>query len=322
MSSVVSALTNTNNEFSQALANNTSGSELDKEAFMLLLVTQFQYQDPLTPMEDKEFIAQLAQFSSLEQLMNLNDSMNNLSSVTQGQEMINATSYIGKTVDISGNVISKTTDAETGDVTISGMLYAIGETPAQSVINVYGPDGIVNSYIIPPQAAGTYPFEWDGKTYNGTYAPDGVYEIVPAFTDSDGAPIYNYDMVVEGLVSGVTTDNGITYLTLSDGRNTPLSEVRRVSEPTVISADTSTDEDNSNSSSSSSSSTENANTGETNTTETNTTETNTGETSTAETVTGTATETINNAASSATETINNAASTATETVNEAVNATL
>lgn len=47
-------------------------SNLDKDAFIRLLVTQLQNQDPLSPMEDKEFIAQIAQFSSLEQMQNLN----------------------------------------------------------------------------------------------------------------------------------------------------------------------------------------------------------------------------------------------------------
>ena len=63
-------------------------NELGKDDFLQLLVTQLQHQDPLAPMEDKDFIAQMSQFTSLEQMKN----MNNAVQVTQ------ATSYIGKQV--------------------------------------------------------------------------------------------------------------------------------------------------------------------------------------------------------------------------------
>lgn len=55
--------------------NTTQSSDLDKDAFLRLLVTQLQNQDPLSPMEDREFIAQMAQFSSLEQMQNLNKTL-------------------------------------------------------------------------------------------------------------------------------------------------------------------------------------------------------------------------------------------------------
>ena len=65
-----------------------TNNELGKDDFLQLLVTQLQHQDPLAPMEDKEFISQMAQFTSLEQMKN----MNNAVQITQ------ATSFIGKQV--------------------------------------------------------------------------------------------------------------------------------------------------------------------------------------------------------------------------------
>ena len=85
----------------------TGKSDLDKEAFLMLLVTQFQYQDPLNPMEDKEFIAQLAQFSALEQSMQTNENITNLINETAMQTSISITNYIGKEVSARGYGISK-----------------------------------------------------------------------------------------------------------------------------------------------------------------------------------------------------------------------
>lgn len=83
---------------SSSLTATTGSSTLDKDAFLQLLVTQMQYQDPLNPQTDTAFVAQLAQFSSLEQMQNLN------STFTQSQ----AFSLVGKkvivaTTDSSGN---------------------------------------------------------------------------------------------------------------------------------------------------------------------------------------------------------------------------
>ncbi len=243
MTSIVDALTATTTEFNQAIAEQ-EGSDLDKEAFLLLLVTQFQYQDPLDPMDDTEFIAQLAQFSNLEQLMTLNESMTTLTEIAESQEMINATSYIGKTVDATGNSVSKVTDSTTGDITISSVLYAIGEASVSGQMNIYDSDSnLVNSYSIVSQAAGTHSFDWDGMNYLGNEAPDGVYTMIPVFYNAEGTTITGYDMVVDGRVTGVLVDSGITYLALDDGRVTALSDVRRVSEVTVISSTDTEDTD-------------------------------------------------------------------------------
>ncbi|MBT9169269.1 MAG: Basal-body rod modification protein FlgD [Syntrophomonadaceae bacterium] len=91
-----------------ATAQFTSKSrELGKNNFLKLLVTQLKHQDPLKPMEDTEFIAQLAQFNSLEQMINLNQSFEKMQ---QWQQVIQGTSLIGKGVlakipeDVMGTV--------------------------------------------------------------------------------------------------------------------------------------------------------------------------------------------------------------------------
>lgn len=74
-----------------------SKPDLDKDDFLKILITQLQHQDPTNPMQDKEFIAQMAQFSSLEQMTNMATSFGKLSSVLNSSE---AQSLLGRTVEV------------------------------------------------------------------------------------------------------------------------------------------------------------------------------------------------------------------------------
>ena len=80
---------------------------LGKDAFLKLLVTQLQNQDPLNPLDDKEFIAQLAQFSSLEQMTNISSGITSLTEKTAQQDMLSAVNYIGKEVTAEGSELTK-----------------------------------------------------------------------------------------------------------------------------------------------------------------------------------------------------------------------
>ncbi|MFJ7950529.1 flagellar hook assembly protein FlgD [Lysinibacillus sp. NPDC096418] len=76
----------------------TGNSELGKDAFLKLLITQLQNQDPTNPMDDREFIAQMAQFSSLEQMQNMTKAMESLLASQQQTQLMNYSTFVGKEV--------------------------------------------------------------------------------------------------------------------------------------------------------------------------------------------------------------------------------
>lgn len=76
----------------------TGNSELGKDAFLQLLITQLQHQDPTNPMDDREFISQMAQFSSLEQMQNMTKAMESLLASQQQTQMMNYATFVGKEV--------------------------------------------------------------------------------------------------------------------------------------------------------------------------------------------------------------------------------
>ncbi len=102
------------------------GDDLDKMDFLKLLIAQLRHQDPLKPLEDKEFIAQLAQFNSLEQMMNLNQ---NFEKAQKWQMLTQSTSLIGKSV--------AAIDTETGE-SIQGLVLKVDMTDEGPELDVDG----------------------------------------------------------------------------------------------------------------------------------------------------------------------------------------
>ncbi len=100
--------------FNKSLVVNgrTASQELGKDDFLQLLIAQLANQDPLSPMENTEFIAQMAQFSSLEQMTNMSTGFTQLANMLNSSE---AVSTVGRTVQIADgdNVITGTVDATT-----------------------------------------------------------------------------------------------------------------------------------------------------------------------------------------------------------------
>lgn len=94
----------------------TGNSELGKDAFLQLLITQLQHQDPTNPMDDREFISQMAQFSSLEQMQNMTKAMESLLASQQQTQLMNYSTFIGK--EIKWHEITEQKD-EKGDFVVN-----------------------------------------------------------------------------------------------------------------------------------------------------------------------------------------------------------
>lgn len=234
MASITGAINQANNEFNQALSKQ-KGSTLDKDSFMLLLVTQFKYQDPLNPMDDKEFIAQMAQFSSLEQLMNMNEGMEKLTTATNNQQMVNATSYIGKLVSVTGNSIGKVTTKNADgqdEMSVSTFRYAFGDDVVKGTLTIRDASGstIYTEDLAGKQKGTTFEFNWSGLNGAGQVAPDGVYTITLAAYNKAGEAVLS-DQVVDATVTGVVNQDGTVMLGMEGGQLMELSKVRQVTTP-------------------------------------------------------------------------------------------
>lgn len=146
------------------------GDELGKNEFLELLVAQLNNQDPMSPQENGEFIAQLAQFSTVEGIEKMNSSIDSMVSSFQSSQALQASSLVGRTVVIP-------TDQAMIDpqASFTGQL-ALPQASGAVTVNVYDDAGSVVSTInLGAQEAGINEFAWDGKDASGNVLPAGKY---------------------------------------------------------------------------------------------------------------------------------------------------
>ncbi|UCD77008.1 MAG: hypothetical protein JSW26_16440 [Desulfobacterales bacterium] len=197
---------------------------LDKDDFLNLLITQLQNQDPLNPTDSVEFTAQLAQFSSLEQLGNVNDNLQELKNFQASINNSQAVSLIGKTITAAGNFIRLTADIP---VECS---FKLDDDAALVVANVYDSTGeFVKAIESQDMAAGEHTLLWDGTDRNGNRMPGGDYTFEIMAADLNGK---NVDAATffTGTVDKVTFENNASYL-MSGGRKIALGDVIQVAAP-------------------------------------------------------------------------------------------
>ncbi len=145
-------------------------NNLGKNEFLQLLVTQLNNQNPLEPQENGEFIAQLAQFSTVEGVEKLNSSVSTMLSGYQSSQALQASSLVGRKVIVP-------TDKAVVDTSETFKASIVLPTTSSNVaVNVYDSAGAAVSRInMGQQEAGNVSFMWDGKDSSGKTLPPGTY---------------------------------------------------------------------------------------------------------------------------------------------------
>lgn len=191
-------------------------TELGSDVFLRLLVTQLQSQDPTNPVENEDFVAQLAQFTTLEQTTNSNKLLEELVGQNTQRSQFELLNLLGHSVVTTGNTISLETNGET---TLS---YALSGNAQTVNIEVLGPGGQILRTLNPgsAQATGGHQVLWDGKDQDGDPLPAGVYQFRVKAEDGDKKPVpaltFAREMVsniVPGTDKPVVVQSGKTYTT-------------------------------------------------------------------------------------------------------------
>lgn len=188
----------------------TPGSDLGKDEFLRLLVTQLQNQDPVNPMDSSQFASQLAQFNSVEQLINVNDT---LSAMIQSQELIGtglnntlASSLPGKSVKAISNQIALDSTRETD------IYFDLGQAATEIELTIRNALGdVVRTVTLENKNMGEHSWTWDGKANDGKSLAEGTYTV--SVQAKNGVNAVQAQTYVKGTVEKVKyTNQGVQLL--------------------------------------------------------------------------------------------------------------
>jgi len=205
----------------------TGTDSLGKDDFLQLLITKMEYQDPLNPMSDEDFIAQLAQFSSLEQMANISDGIaeSNQWDFLQMQSINNvmAAGLIGKDVKASYDSVYYD-GTNTPSISFSTTSFASDLT-----IKIKDHEGFTVATLsdsdVPP---GDQNYEWDGRNDFGNLVESGHYTLEVTGIDSSGNE-FKPTLSLIGKVEAVSYRDGAAYFRIN-GIEVPFGDVSAIGE--------------------------------------------------------------------------------------------
>lgn len=224
-----------NNSSPISQATSTNEKIMGKDDFLKLLVTQMKYQDPLEPQSPEDYSAQLAQFSSLEQLSQMND----LLEASLETNLLLATS-VNNT--LASNVIGKQVKAIGSETYFDGsadapLVYEIPRDAQNVKIEIMDGDGkVVRTVELDNVGSGENIYEWDGKDDDGNKLDAGNYDFQVSATSFDGIDM-NVNTHMSGLVTGLRYSASGPMLMIGN-TEVPMANVLELLLPDAITGNT------------------------------------------------------------------------------------
>ncbi|MFT5655127.1 MAG: flagellar basal-body rod modification protein FlgD [Arenicella sp.] len=224
-STISSSFLTTAQYTSQQAAASAEQDDLGRDAFLQLLTTQLNNQDPLDPMKNEAFVAQLAQFSSVEGIKGMQASLEDMVSGMRQDQMMAGASLVGKKVAVEGGLFQGGNGGTTnGTVNLESGADAV-------IMNIYhrSTGDLVFSETRGSQMPGDLEISWEGVSNTGDIAPSGNY-LMSVSTVLNG---HQQSVQVSTLspVKSIKWDPNTQQLSLEigDGNFVPLSSVERIS---------------------------------------------------------------------------------------------
>lgn len=195
-------------------------NQMGKDEFLKLLTFQLQNQDPMNPMEQNKLTGELAQFSQLEQLSNLNKKFDEGNKTKAMEDKFYAASFVGKKIVTTGSTINLKNSGDPGDV-----LFKLDGDASKVMVRVLDEkNNIMGEIWKDGMSQGSHQVTWDGVALDGSPAVKGTYKAMVKAWDAQGNEVGTRTEAT-GVVQSVTFDEGEPVLTVN-GQKVYLRDVQ------------------------------------------------------------------------------------------------
>lgn len=196
-------------------------NEMGKNEFLELMIAQLNNQNPLEPQENGEFLSQLAQFSSLEEMQKLSGNVDNVVGEFRSTQALQASAMVGRSV-----MVPSSTGYLGADGRMNGAVEVDSTTSDLKLTVLDNGGGLVRQIDLGQQEPGQAAFSWDGRDSNGNIMPPGKYQLKAEALTSDGSA--SFETHVGANVDSVSLGGGSITLNLSGMGSVALNDVRQI----------------------------------------------------------------------------------------------